>query len=141
LLYVLFGLFAGHFRRNLFPAASDLSIKHLGGSLVRHLRLARPSKAETWSYNVLQRLAYLLVIFVLFPLMIWTGLAMSFGFASAFPLAVRLVGGHQTARSLHFLVTILLVLFLLIHVVMVFVAGFRSRMRAMITGRAMPPAE
>jgi thiosulfate reductase cytochrome b subunit len=82
-----------------------------------------------------------LVIFVLFPLMIWTGLAMSMGFTSAFPLSVRLLGGQQTARSLHFLVTILLVLFLLIHVLMVFVAGFRNRMRAMITGRAIPPAE
>ena len=141
LLYVLFGFFAGHFRRNLFPAASDLSIKELGGSLVRHLRFERPGKEEAWSYNVLQRLTYLLVIFVLFPLMIWTGLAMSFGFTSEFPLAVRLLGGQQTARSLHFLVTILLVLFLLIHVLMVFVAGFRNRMRAMITGRTTPPTE
>ncbi len=66
--------------------------------------------------------------------MIWTGLAMSFGFTSEFPLAVRLLGGQQTARSLHFLVTIFLVLFLLIHVLMVIVAGFRNRMRAMITG-------
>jgi thiosulfate reductase cytochrome b subunit len=73
--------------------------------------------------------------------MIWTGLAMSFGFDSAFPLAVRLLGGHQTARSLHFLVTILLVLFLLVHVVMIFVSGFWARMRAMITGRATPPTE
>jgi hypothetical protein len=61
---------------------------------------------------------------------------MSLGFDAAFPLGVRLLGGHQTARSLHFLVTILLVLFLLIHVVMIFVAGFRVRMRAMISGRA-----
>ena len=141
LLYLLFGFFAGHFRRNLFPAASDRSIKELGGSLVRHLRFERPGKEEAWSYNVLQRLTYLLVIFVLFPLMIWTGLAMSFGFTSEFPLAVRLLGGQQTARSLHFLVTIFLVLFLLIHVLMVFVAGFRNRMRAMITGRATPPTE
>jgi len=104
-------------------------------SIFQHLRFAKPSPEEAWSYNVLQRLSYLLVIFVLFPLMIWTGLAMSFGFDSAFPLAVRLLGGHQTARSLHFLVTILLVLFLIVHVVMIFVAGFRDRMRAMITGR------
>lgn len=149
LLYVLFGFFAGHFRRNLLPAASELSIRELVGSLVRHLRFERPGTEEAWSYNVLQRLTYLLVIFVLFPLMIWTGLAMSFGFTSEFPLAVRLMGGQQTARSLHFLVTIFLVLFLLIHVLMVFVAGFRNRMRAMIsgtmisetvtTGRATPP--
>lgn len=146
LLYVLFGFFAGHFRRNLFPAASDLSIKELGRSLVRHLRFERPGAEEAWSYNVLQRLTYLLVIFVMFPLMIWTGLAMSFGFTSEFPLAVRLLGGQQTARSLHFLVTIFLVLFLLIHVLMVFVSGFRNRMRAMIsgtviTGRATRPTE
>ncbi len=141
LLYVLWGVFHGHFRRNVFPAPSDLSVKELGASMLKHLRFERPSKEEAWSYNVLQRISYLVVIFVLFPLMIWTGLAMSLGFTSAFPLAVRLLGGQQTARSLHFLATILLVLFLVVHVVMVFVAGFRSRMRAMITGRADSPTE
>jgi thiosulfate reductase cytochrome b subunit len=133
LLYALWGFFSGHFRRNLIP--SRISAGDLHASVMKRLRFARPGDEEAWSYNVLQRLTYLIVIFVLFPLMIWTGLAMSFGFDAAFPLPVRLLGGHQTARSLHFIVTILLVLFVLIHVVMVFVAGFRSRMRAMITGR------
>ena len=141
LLYLIFGLVKGHFRRNLVPAPNECSVKAIGISMIRHLRFERPGKEEAWSYNVLQRLSYLLVIFVLFPLMIWTGLAMSFGFTAAFPLAARLLGGHQTARSLHFLVTILLTLFLLVHVVMIFVAGFRPRMRAMITGRATPPTE
>ena len=141
LLYVLWGIFNGHFRKNLVPAPGDMTSKRLGASIREHLRFKRPGPGEAWSYNVLQRLSYLLVVFVLFPLMIWTGLAMSFGFDSAFPLAVRLLGGHQTARSLHFLVTILLVLFLLVHVVMIVVAGFRARMRAMITGRATPPTE
>ena len=135
LFYLLWGVFGGHFRRNLLPASSDRSIQSIVGSIVSHLRFRRPGPEEAWSYNVLQRLSYLLVVFVLFPLMIWTGLAMSFGFDSAFPIAVRLLGGHQTARSLHFLVTILLVLFLLVHVVMIILAGFRARMRAMITGR------
>jgi thiosulfate reductase cytochrome b subunit len=134
LLYILWGFFSGHFRRNILPAASDLSFNQLGASLMKRLRFARPGGEDTWSYNVLQRIAYLVVIFVLFPVMIWTGLAMSFGFDAAFPLAVRLLGGQQTARSLHFIVTILLVLFLIVHVVMIFVAGFWSRMRAMITG-------
>jgi thiosulfate reductase cytochrome b subunit len=136
LIYLLWGIFAGHFRRNLLPASSDRSVKAIGASMIQHLRFKRPGAEEAWSYNVLQRLSYLLVIFFLFPLMVWTGLAMSLGFDAAFPLGVRLLGGHQTARSLHFLVTILLVLFLLIHVVMIFVAGFRVRMRAMISGRA-----
>jgi thiosulfate reductase cytochrome b subunit len=134
LLYLLWGLYAGHFQRNLVPTRSHL--KEIGMSIFQHLRFARPSQEEAWSYNVLQRLTYLLVIFVLFPLMIWTGLAMSYGFVSAFPLSVRILGGHQTARSLHFLVTILLALFVLVHLVMIFVAGFGTRMRAMITGRA-----
>jgi len=85
---------------------------------------------------LLQRLSYLLVIFVLFPLVIWTGLAMSPAFVSAFPATVTLLGGRQSARTLHFFVSLALLLFVLVHVVMVFVAGFWSRMRAMITGRA-----
>jgi thiosulfate reductase cytochrome b subunit len=136
LLYVIWGLFAGHFRRNLVPARSN--VNEIGVSIFQHLRFARPSPEDAWSYNVLQRISYLVVIFILFPLMIWTGLAMSYGFVSAFPLSVRLLGGHQTARSLHFLVTILLVLFLLIHIVMIFVAGFRARVRAMINGQVGP---
>jgi thiosulfate reductase cytochrome b subunit len=131
LVYLLWGLFNGHFRRNLVPR----SFKGIGTSVIEHLRFKRPGAEEAWSYNVLQRITYLVVIFVLFPLVIWTGLAMSFGFDAAFPLAVRLLRGHQTARSLHFIVTILLVLFLLVHVLMVIVAGFRARMSAMITGR------
>jgi len=137
LLYWIWGYFAGHFRRNLVPA----SWKGIGASLVEHLRFKRPGAEQAWSYNLLQRITYLVVIFVLFPLMIWTGLAMSYGFVSAFPLSVQLLGGHQTARSLHFLITVLLVLFLLLHIVMVIVAGFRARMRAMITGRVAPPSE
>src|SRR5579863_4660241 len=141
LLYLLFGFFAGHFRRNLLPERSDLSIKSLGGSLVRHLRFQRPGKEEAWSYNVLQRLTYLLVIFVLFPLVIWTGLAMSPAIASVFPAVVAVLGGQQSARTLHFFVSIALVLFLLVHVGMVALTGFRSRVRAMVTGRPAPDME
>jgi len=74
-------------------------------------------------------------------MIIWTGLAMSPSFVSAFPAAVNILGGQQSARTLHFLMTITLLLFLLVHVLMVFLAGFRSRMSAMITGRAEKPLE
>ena len=93
------------------------------------------------SYNVLQRLTYLFVIFVLFPLVIWTGLAMSPAVVSAFPAAVTVLGGQQSARTIHFFVSVFLVLFLLVHVGMVCRAGFRDRMRAMITGRALQIVE
>jgi thiosulfate reductase cytochrome b subunit len=87
------------------------------------------------SYNGLQRLTYLFVIFVLFPLVIWSGLAMSLAFASAFPWSVTLLGGRQSARTIHFFVSLALVLFLFVHVLMVCLAGFWSRTGAMITGR------
>jgi thiosulfate reductase cytochrome b subunit len=87
----------------------------------------------------LQRTAYIAVIFVLFPLVIWTGLAMSPSFTSAFPLTVILLGGRQTARTLHFFLSWALLLFLVVHVTMVALSGFRSRMRAMITGRIAEP--
>jgi thiosulfate reductase cytochrome b subunit len=141
LIYVSFGLFKGHFRRTLLPAASELSPRVLGSAIARHLRFVRPSEEEAWSYNVLQRLTYLLVIFVLIPLVIWTGLAMSPAVASAIPAAVTLLGGQQSARTLHFFVSGFLVLFLLVHVFMVCLAGFRKRVRAMITGRPTAPME
>ena len=135
LLYVIFGLSKGHFRRNLLPARADLSRRGLSMVIAQHLRFRPAREEEARSYNVLQRLTYLLVIFVLFPLVIWTGLAMSPAIASAIPAVVTVLGGQQSARTIHFFVSVFLVLFLLVHVVMVCLSGFRSRVRAMITGR------
>jgi thiosulfate reductase cytochrome b subunit len=141
LLYLLSGLFTGHFRKDLLPQRTDLSWRESLNAITRHLRFQRPDEAEAWSYNLLQRIAYLFVIFILFPLVIWTGLAMSPAFVSAFPATVNLLGGQQSARTLHFFVSLALVLFLLVHILMVWLAGFRSRMRAMITGRAHTQTE
>lgn len=136
LLYIISGFLSGHFRKNLLPVKADRSWRSFSTAIAKHLRFRRPAPEEAWSYNLVQRLAYLFVIFVLFPLVIWTGLAMSPAFVSTFPASVILLGGQQSARTIHFFVSVFLVLFLLVHVVMVCVAGFRSRMRAMITGRA-----
>ena len=135
LLYVISGFFTGHWRKDLLPRKADLSWRAFSAAIASHVRFARPSTDEAWSYNVLQRLSYLIVVFILFPLVIWTGLAMSLSFVSAFPASVTLLGGEQSARTIHFFVSIAIVLFLVVHVVMICVAGFRSRMRAMITGR------
>lgn len=125
LLYGIYGVVTGHFRRNLFPASSDLTWSSL-------LRIA----PQEQNYNVLQRLTYLVVIFGLFPLMIWTGLAMSPAIAAAFPTTVTLLGGQQSARTIHFFVTLTLALFVVVHVGMVITAGFRNRVGAMIIGSA-----
>jgi thiosulfate reductase cytochrome b subunit len=141
LLYTIFGLFTGHFRKNLMPRGADLSGRALWIVIADHLRFKPPNAAEAWSYNLLQRVTYLVVIFVLFPLVIWTGLAMSPAIASAFPAAVTVLGGQQSARTIHFFISVFLLLFLLVHVLMVCLAGFRNRMRAMITGRAVKHME
>lgn len=133
LLYTISGLLTGHFRKNLLPAKDELSWRVLSGVIANHLRLRPAGESD---YNVLQRLSYLAVLFVLLPLMLWTGLAMSPAFTSAVPASVNIFGGQQSARTIHFFVTVLLVLFVLVHVVMVYIGGFRNRMRAMITGRA-----
>jgi thiosulfate reductase cytochrome b subunit len=139
LLYVISGLLTGHFRRDLLPSKVDLSWCGFTNLVAHHLRFERPAEAEAWSYNALQRLAYLFVIFVLFPLVIWTGLAMSPAFVSAFPATVTLLGGRQSARTIHFFVSLALLLFLLVHVVMVWRAGFWGRTRAMIVGSGGQP--
>jgi thiosulfate reductase cytochrome b subunit len=135
LLYVISGWMMAHFRRDLLPSKADLSWQHFANVILHHAGIKQPSDVHAESYNVLQRLTYLSVIFVLFPLVIWTGLAMSPALDSAIPATVTLLGGRQSARTLHFFVSTALGLFMFVHVVMVWRAGFWSRMRAMITGR------
>jgi thiosulfate reductase cytochrome b subunit len=109
--------------------------RSISSSIASHLRFSRTGGADERSYNVLQRLSYLLVIFVLGPLAVWTGLAMSPAVVSALPFTVTAFGGQQSARTIHFFVTLLLMAFVLVHIVMICVAGFRNRMRGMIMGR------
>jgi thiosulfate reductase cytochrome b subunit len=141
MVYVIASMWSGHFRKDLLPAPADRKWGAFWEVIARYLRRATAEEAEARSYNVLQRTAYLVVIFVLFPLVIWTGLAMSPAFTSAVPAAVVALGGRQSARTIHFFVSVFLLLFVVVHVTMVVLAGFRSRMRAMITGRVGRPRE
>jgi thiosulfate reductase cytochrome b subunit len=133
-LYIIYGVLARHFRDSLLPNKSDFARESLTLVISDHLRLKRPTEENSLRYNILQRLAYLTVVFLLFPLMIATGLAMSPSITSVFPALVRIFGGHQSARTFHFLVALLIVLFLVVHIAMVCLAGFTSRVRAMTTG-------
>lgn len=135
LLYVIGGSLTRHFRRDMVPSKADLTWRALLTSFAKPLRLKRPGPEEASSYNSLQRLTYLFVVFFLFPLVVWSGLAMSLGFISAFPWAITLLGGRQSARTIHFFVSMALLLFVLVHVFMVYLGGFWKRTKAMITGR------
>lgn len=135
LVYVGIGLAKRHFGRNVLPSRGELTFRAIGAVIAGHLRFKRSTDDDLARYNVLQRLSYSAVVFVLSPLMIWTGLAMSPAVTSVFPFTVTAFGGQQSARTMHFFVGCALVLFLVVHVALVWQTGFKSRMRAMITGR------
>ena len=106
----------------------------VGGTRARHFRRDLFGAAQPVKYNVAQRITYVVVVFVLFPLMIWTGLAMSPAVISVLPMLVTSLGGQQSARTIHFVIASLLVLFVLGHVAMVAFAGFGRQVAAMILG-------
>lgn len=133
LVYVVAGVFNRHFRARLLPTHDEWSLGAAADVFRVHLR-RRPATAEAWRYNVVQKLVYLIVIFVLCPAMIWTGLAMSPAVTSEYPFLATLLGGHQSARTIHFIVADLLVAFLVVHVTMLVLIGFGTHILAMITG-------
>ena len=135
LIYLGYGLLTRHFRRDLLPTTDELAPAHLAQEIVDHARLRFPKGEKARRYNALQKLTYLLVIFVALPLMIATGLTMSPGFDAFAPWLIDLFGGRQSARTLHFITASSLVAFVVVHVAMVLVSGVFNNMRSMITGR------
>jgi thiosulfate reductase cytochrome b subunit len=132
--YVVGSLFNRHFRRDLAPSRDELAPRHMWADIRQHARLRLPTGEAAARYNILQKLAYIAVIFGLIPLMILTGLTMGPGFNAAFPQLLDLFGGRQSARSIHFLCAIGLLLFTAVHLTMVVVAGPVNELRSMITG-------
>jgi len=138
LAYVAGGLITRHFRNDLVPGRADLRWTSIRGLILDHLRWRSTGTNAAGTYNVVQRLTYLAVVFALFPAIFWTGLAMSFGVTSVFPVMAVALGGHQSARTLHFAFVALLLLFVAVHVLMIYLAGFVNNLRAMITGYVSP---
>jgi thiosulfate reductase cytochrome b subunit len=135
LVYLMFGLFTGHLRRDLLPVAGELRPRHVLADIWNHIRLRRPRGEAARRYNILQKLAYVIVVFGLLPVMVLTGLTMSPAVTAAMPFLFDMFGGRQSARTIHFLVADLLVLFVLVHIIQVVVTGVFNNMRSMITGR------
>ncbi len=132
IFYVAYSLFSGHLRRDLLPDGQDM--RGIGISIIDHIRFRHPRGEAARRYNVLQKLAYLIVIFILLPLIILMGMAMSPMLDSLMTGWVDLFGGRQSARTIHFIVALLLVAFVLIHVFEVVVSGLWNHLRSMITG-------
>ena len=140
-LYLLFGLFSGHFRRDLAPSKDQLRARHMLNDMWNHFRLRRPRGEAAKRYNVLQKLTYLAVIFLLLPAIVLSGLTMSPAVTAAFPFLFDLFAGRQSARTIHFIAANLLLLFVLVHVLQVLLFGALNLMRSMITGRYVVKAE
>jgi thiosulfate reductase cytochrome b subunit len=134
-IYLLFGIFSGHFRRDLAPSAGELRPRHILNDLWNHIRLRRPGGEAAKHYNVLQKITYIVVIFLLLPAMVLSGLTMSPAVTAAAPFLFDLFAGRQSARTIHFIAANLLLLFVLVHVAQVALFGAYNLMRSMITGR------
>jgi thiosulfate reductase cytochrome b subunit len=138
-LYLLYTIFSRHLKRDLVPTRDEL--RNIGRSIVDHLKFRHATGAAATRYNVLQSLTYLIVIFGLLPLVVIAGLAMSPRIDAVFTGWVDLLGGRQSARTLHFLAAFGLLLFVVVHVAEVFIAGVWNEMRSMITGWYAVPEE
>jgi thiosulfate reductase cytochrome b subunit len=140
--YVAYSIASRHLARDLAPTPKDW--RSFGQSVTDHLRFRHPTGDAAKHYNILQKLAYLIVIFLLLPLIILVGWAMSPWLNSLFPGWVDLFGGRQSARTIHFITAWALVAFVLIHVFEVIISGLWNNLRSMITGRfqveAGPPS-
>jgi thiosulfate reductase cytochrome b subunit len=135
LVYWAAGFVRRHFSRDLLPSRAELAPNHLAHEIVTHAKLQFPTGEAARRYNVLQKLTYLVVIFVLLPLMVLTGLTMSPGIDSAFHILLDLFGGRPSARAIHFISASLLVAFVVVHVLMVIASGLWNNLRSMITGK------
>lgn len=140
LVYLTVSLATGHLGRDLLPRLRELRPSSILHDIWTHLKLQFPRGEEAKRYHVLQKLAYSGVVFVLLPLIVFTGLTMSPSNTAAWHWLTELFGGRQSARSIHFIAATLLVLFIIVHLVMVLLAGPLNEIRSMITGRfAIPP--
>jgi thiosulfate reductase cytochrome b subunit len=137
--YVAYAIASGHLSRDLLPTRGEL--RRIGHSIKDHLLFRHETGEAAKRYNVLQNLAYLTVIFGLLPLVILAGLAMSPRIDAVFPGWVDLLGGRQSARTLHFLAAAGLLLFVLIHVFEVLINGAWNQIRSMVTGWYVLPAD
>ena len=134
LVYLVAAIAGGHARRDLLPRARELAPGPLWADLVAHLRHVPRARGGP-PYNLLQKLSYSLVLFLALPLMIITGLAQSPAINAAYPFLAGMFGGTQAARTVHFLVFAVLVGFVIIHLAMVILSGFRRQLRAMTLGK------
>lgn len=141
LAFMVASLVNRHFQRDFRLRRRELTAAHLRTDLIAHLRFRFHDPESPRDYNVFQKLSYIAVLFVLLPLAILTGLAISPGMDAAWPWLLDLFGGRQSARSVHFIAATLLSFFTIIHLTLVILAGTVNEVRSMVTGWWRVPEE
>jgi thiosulfate reductase cytochrome b subunit len=134
LVYFLAGIAGGHFRSHIWPRPGELAPRLVWRDAIDHVRMRIPPPTGGPRYGVLQKCAYSAVVFVVAPLVAVTGLAMAPAVTAAYPLLLRVFGGYQSARTIHFFAFVALLAFVLVHVVMVVKSGFVRQLRGMTVG-------
>lgn len=131
-LFLLIALFNGHFGRDIATRRGEWRWAAVRDDVRAHLRLDfAPAQGK---YNFLQKTSYGTVLFVLLPLMLLTGMAISPGMDAAWPFLSQMFGGRQSARSIHFIVAWALFAFVVAHVLLVLLNKPLRNLREMITG-------
>jgi Ni/Fe-hydrogenase b-type cytochrome subunit len=141
LIFLAVSLWNRHVQRDLAPTREQVKPAHIWNDIKAHARLRFPTGDSALKYNVLQKMSYISVIFLLIPLMILTGLAMSPAMDAGWPWLLDIFGGRQSARSIHFICAAAILLFIIVHLVMVVLAGPINEVRSMITGRFRVPPD
>ncbi len=140
-VYLTWNIWKKHFRQHMLPHLAQLTLSNLKTELANELHFRAPRGEAATHYSVFQKISYLIIIFLLFPFMFFSGLAQMPAFTAISPELIDLFGGRQTARTLHVVATLLLVLFVVLHVIEVFVGGAVNGIRSMITGNYLLPTE
>ena len=129
---MIYALASGRLTGVLWPSRREL--RGIGRSILDHVRLRFPEGEEARRYNLLQKLSYVAVLFLVLPLMVATGLTMSPGMDARLHFLTELFGGRQSARTIHFLTACALVLFIVVHLVAMVAAGPLKELRSIVTG-------
>lgn len=135
LLYLILGLLTGHFQKHIWPKIKELSPSQIWRDIHGHVKMKIDPPTGGPQYGVLQKIAYMSIIFISFPMAIITGFTMSPAITAAFPFLLEIFGGYQTARTIHFFTSIGLEIFLIMHILMIIMSGFKQQIRYMTLGK------
>jgi thiosulfate reductase cytochrome b subunit len=135
LVYLLLGLFTGHFQKHIWPRIKELTPSQILRDIKAHFQMKIAPPTGGPQYGLLQKLAYMSIIFFALPLAIITGFTMSPAITAAYPFLLEIFGGFQSARTIHFFTSLALEIFLIMHIVMIILSGFKQQVRYMTLGK------